>query len=370
MAVKQTLVAFTTAIFALAGISSRASGGELHQAAPDTETYGAPVARDVRNLGHEEWRVRVQATRALRKAGASALPAIRGALKSDDAEVRMRARQLIDAITNDLVLAGMGHTLIADTYGNRIVEVDRNGQEVWTLAGLKQPVVAQPLGRDRVLVAEREGGRVSVVDRKTKKAVWVLEGLERVWFAHRLANGNTLITSCGEELFSPGKVIEVDRDKKVVWEMGDLQAPRSCHRLEGGNTLIVERKLNRVIEVDKDKKIVWKVEKLNAPLHAVRLKNGHTLICEWSPARVVEVDANGKRVWAFSKGLEGTGDAVRLAHGHTLITDFSTSRVLQVDRSGDVVWEYRRLNMPCAAIRLPLNSPKDPAVARPSEKDE
>jgi hypothetical protein len=320
----------------------------------------------IRQLGDDQWRTRESASRRLRKVGAPALPALKIALRSKDLEVRTRAEHLLQVISRDVAFSRMGNTLIADTYGGRVVEVDKKGEEIWALDDLREPVVAQRLADGKTVIAEREGGgKVAICDRAGKR-LWEMSGLGTVWCANRLPGGNVLITSCGSDLFSKGRVIEVNRDRKIVWEKKNLDAPRSCQRLPNGNTLIVERKAERVIEVDKAGKTVWKVEELNAPLSATRLPGGNTLISEWKPGRVVEVDRRGKIVWKFSAGLSGTSSAQRLANGHTLITDFGSNRVLQVDSAGKVIWEHARLNSPCCAVRLE-KSGKPSLSAAPSK---
>ncbi len=329
----------------------------------------ARIVKLIQGLGADEWRTRENATDALRAIGEPALAGLKEATRSTDAEVRARAGQLVREIERELVLARMGLTLIADTYGGRVIEIDAKGTVRWSITGLNQPVSVQRLSGGRTLVAERAGGRVTVYGRD-KKVLWRMADLGHVWCAVRLPNGNTLITSCGAELFSQGKVIEVDKDKKVVWETAELAAPRSCQRLANGHTLIVERANNRVIEMDKDKKIVWKKEGLNAPLGATRLANGNTLISEWSPPRILEVNAKGEPVWRFGRDLGGTGDAQRLPGGHTLITDFVKNRIIQVDAKGNLIWEYAGLHSPCAAVRLEKKkAPREKGAGSEEKKD-
>jgi hypothetical protein len=334
---------------------------------PEPDAAAAKIARLVAELGHDDWAVREQASAALRALGEPALAALEPAAKSPDPEVRARAGELLLQIRRDLAFSRMGNTLIAETYADRVVEVDREGQEVWVLDGLDKPVVAQRFGAGLTLVAEREGGRVTVFDRD-KQPLWRMENLGRVWHAQRLANGHVLMTCCGEELFSDGRVVEVDENKKTVWEAKDLAAPRSCQRLADGRTLIVERKKDRVIELDREGQVVWKAEGLHAPLFAARLAGGNTLVAEWSPARAVELDKDGKEVWSFAAGLSGTSTAQRLAGGETLVTDFGTGRVVQVDPKGEAVWEKSGLNSPCWGMRLeraPEADPKAPGAAGP-----
>ncbi|GAB3920844.1 hypothetical protein [Mucilaginibacter myungsuensis] len=86
------------------------------------------------------------------------------------------------------------------------------------------------------------------------------------WAAIRLKNGNTLITDENE-----WRTFEVNAKKETVWEFNcktDLpaqyqfaSAPQTCTRLANGNTIFTSRGENgkgpQMIEVTKDKKVVW-----------------------------------------------------------------------------------------------------------------
>src|SRR5262245_51218218 len=52
----------------------------------------------VAQLGHDDFSVREEATKKLAEIGRPAVPAVREAAKSNDAEVRMRARRILDKI--------------------------------------------------------------------------------------------------------------------------------------------------------------------------------------------------------------------------------------------------------------------------------
>jgi len=119
-----------------------------------------------------------------------------------------------------------GNTLITEYLGNRIIEIDNDGNIVWQKTGLGQPAEAE-----------------------------------------RLENGNTLIV---EEI---GRVIEVDNSGAIVWQKTGLYGPLDAERLDNGNTLIVETPGNRVIEVDNSGAIVWQKTGLNNPRDAERLIN-------------------------------------------------------------------------------------------------
>jgi hypothetical protein len=76
-----------------------------------------------------------------------------------------------------------GHTLVGCTHGNFVVEVDRDGKEVWRLANADLPI---PLLKDCCGV-------------------------------QRLASGNTVVTSYGAGKADEVKMVEVTPQKRLVW---------------------------------------------------------------------------------------------------------------------------------------------------------
>lgn len=81
-----------------------------------------------------------------------------------------------------------GNTLIGTGDGHRVVEVDKDGKEVWSLNETDVPGV---------------------------KLAWVT-------MAERLPNGNTLIVNCHAGPENP-QIIEVTPDKKLVWSFKDFE---------------------------------------------------------------------------------------------------------------------------------------------------
>lgn len=100
---------------------------------------------------------------------------------------------------------------------------------------------------------------------KDFKEIWSYS-IPQPWAAIRLKNGNTLITDEHDWLTR-----EVNSKGETVWEFNcktDLpdqfkltSAPQSCTRLANGNTIFTSRgqqgKGSQMIEVTKDKKLVW-----------------------------------------------------------------------------------------------------------------
>jgi len=98
---------------------------------------------------------------------------------------------------------------------------------------------------------------------KNFKEIWKYE-IATPWAAIRLKNGNTLITDEKDILTR-----EVNSRKETVWELkpGDLPEAyrfintQTCTRLANGNTIICSRGENgkgpQLVEVTPDKKVVW-----------------------------------------------------------------------------------------------------------------
>lgn len=107
-------------------------------------------------------------------------------------------------------------------------------------------------------------GRVVEYDRHFKE-IWSYK-TPKPWAALRLKNGNTLITDEADMATR-----EVNKKGDIVWEFNcktDLpaqyqftSAPQTCTRLANGNTIFTSRgqdgKGPQLIEVTRDKKVVW-----------------------------------------------------------------------------------------------------------------
>ena len=212
-----------------------------------------------------------------------------------------------------------GNILISDTGKDRVLEVDRGGNVIWSSeewsegtgrlsdgSHLCYPNDAEETTGERILISDRNNNRMVEVDREGK-IVWLYDRLKHCHDADRLINGNTMVSSSDEN-----KVFEIDPDGKVVWSYGDgspemLNWPRDSDRLENGNTLITDSKNSRIIEVDKNGKIAWSFDLgyFGMPYEADRLSNGNTLISIQQRRQVIEVDPSGSIVWGFRNYLQG-----------------------------------------------------------------
>ena len=262
-----------------------------------------------------------------------------------------------------------GNTLIADAgdecrRGSEIMEVDPYGQIVWTYTRdlvFAHSAERQPNGNtlitdttnNRVLEVDYEGNTVFSSDEWGNGTGTLSDGshIEYPNDAHRLEDGSLLVTDRNND-----RCLICDEAGNVLWEYSDgIRLPHNADRLPAGNFIIADSDQNRVIEVTPEKKVVWSYgdqegdETLTWPRDADRLPNGHTLICDSKASQVLEIDQDRNVVWRFSVPyFANFYDADKLENGNVLITDQQHARVIEVDAFGHIVWEFRnnRLVLP------------------------
>jgi len=237
-------------------------------------------------------------------------------------------------------LAG-GHTLIADEgsptslAGGRAIEVDSLGRLVWAYVKCDVPGLhtARRLANGNTLLSSSLGDKVIEVNRDGD-TVWTdSSNLSYPNEAYRLAGGNTLITER-----DASRIIEVTPQRLVVWSYTNLDGPHNGNRLANGHTLISDSENNRVVEVDSSGAVVWQYATgLHWPRSAERLGNGNTLIADSHNQRIIEVDSSGTIVWSVNN-LREPFAAVRLGNGNTLVS--AGPQVLELTPLDSVVWRY------------------------------
>ena len=227
-----------------------------------------------------------------------------------------------------------GNTLVAEFINNRIIEVTPDKEIVWEYTDVVTPMETLRLENGNTLITDAGKGRVIEVT-PDKELVWeysieVPRG-RAINNVRRLANGNTLISSCAMTEGNVSCVVEVAPDNEIVWEYNEAIWPSLGQRLENGNTLMTDMKNPRVIEVTPDGEIVWEYsgEELASPYVALRLKNGNTLIGDQKNPRVIEVTPDKEIVWEYYTFTSPAGFE-RLENGNTLIGDFFKNRVIEV----------------------------------------
>jgi sugar lactone lactonase YvrE len=206
-----------------------------------------------------------------------------------------------------------GNILISDTTNNRILEVNRQGNVVWTSESwhgdqgtlsdgsrFDYPNDAEETPEGRILVSDRNNDRILEFDREGR-IFWAYDKLIRPHNADRLANGHTMVADSEANI-----VKEIDPKGNVVWSYGDgstktLHWPRDADRLPNGNTLIADSKNHRIIEVNRRGKMVWsyKIPHPSHPYEADPLPDGNILISNQFFHAAMEIDRGGNVVWLF-----------------------------------------------------------------------
>ncbi len=233
-----------------------------------------------------------------------------------------------------------GNTLISDgrifTLNDaHALEVDSLGRLVWAYIKCDVPFLhtTRRLANGNTLLSSSSGNRVIEVDR-AGDTVWTMtSGLDYPNDAYRLANGNTLITDRNND-----RVIEVNHQRDIVWSYDNLHAPHNGTRLANGNTLVCDGHNDRVLEVDTSGTVVWQYATgLSWARCAQRLPNGNTLIADSYHNRVIEVDTLNTIVWTAT-GLPTPYTAQRLDNGNTVVS--TTTGVVELTPAGSTVWQY------------------------------
>jgi hypothetical protein len=222
-----------------------------------------------------------------------------------------------------------GRLLICDTDAHRVIEVDPKGNVLtWSFGrqgvpaagkeGLNRPRSAQALANGNLLIADQNNQRVVEITR-SGEPVWSYEGVERLtspYHAERLDNGHTLIADWGAHV-----LLEVTPGGEVVWQFGDrkvsgndathLSFPEYVHRLANGNTLVADTRNDRVLEISPDGQVTWELDgkgeiKFTSPTCVYRLKDNHTVVIHSQNRQLLEVDKYLKLYWKFMLPFEKT----------------------------------------------------------------
>jgi outer membrane protein assembly factor BamB len=121
-----------------------------------------------------------------------------------------------------------GHYLVAHEAEHAVREYDPAGNVVWEHNVGSRVYSALRLPSGNTLIGAGDGHRVVEVDRDGKE-VWSLNendlpGMKLVWvtMVDRLPNGNTLVVNCHAGPENP-QIVEVTSEKKLVWSFKDFE---------------------------------------------------------------------------------------------------------------------------------------------------
>lgn len=211
----------------------------------------------------------------------------------------------------------VGYFLLPDPKRRRVlfVHVPANHEIVWQInfeeALCQEPVSAQFLPDQQILIADRKGHRVFVCNRFGRKT-WSYDNSSS---DHHALNHPIKAVYCLNEAQEPiylivdqghHRVLRVNAKQEIEWSYGQrgqagksegfLDSPSDIQRTAQGTYLITDTNNHRVIEVNPmTQKIVWEAqprEKLKFPISAQRHPNGRTLILDGGNHRILEIDSN------------------------------------------------------------------------------
>jgi hypothetical protein len=254
-----------------------------------------------------------------------------------------RNGEQIDLAKLDVAQRLLGYTLLAEMdirgVNGKVVELGPDKKPRWSIEGLRQPMDAQVLGNDRVLITEYQSSQVT--ERNFKGEILWRKSLSGVsanpTSAQRLVNGNTFIASRRQ-------ILEVDRTGKEVFSYtrstNDIM---SAQKLRNGQIAFITQ-AGMFVRLDPTEKKEVKSFAVG-PLqlfgtHFEVLANGHILVPLYSNARIVEYDQDGKLVWEAGASTPPTC-LHRLPNGNTLVGSMLNQQVVELNQSGKQVWDYQ-----------------------------
>lgn len=242
----------------------------------------------------------------------------------------------------------LGHTVVVLLDLGRVMELAVGDNQVrWQLNDLRFPLDVQPVGHDRLLVAEYHGNRVTERDVKSGDVKWE-KAITGPLVAQRLPNGNTFIATDTE-------LIEYDRGDKEVFHIVKNAGERimKAMKLANGEIAVLTSDA-RIMRLDvRGKELNSFAISLGTRLYGGRihmLANGHVLMPHNNENKVVEYDATGKTTWEVN--VEQPVAATRLPNGNTLVTTMLPQRgAVEFDAQGREQWSYRSTTRVTRAVR-------------------
>jgi HEAT repeat protein len=157
-----------------------------------------------------------------------------------------------------------GHTFIV--LRNQLLEVDRDGKEVFTYNRPNHDLMAAQKLRDGRIVCMTHNGVCLWLDASGKEVKsFRVTGNFHQGNIDVLPNGRVLVPHTWNN-----KVIEYDIDGKAVWQ-ANVQQPTSAVRLSNGHTLIASQGWPaKLLELDRTGKVVWENQPASRPSRVKR----------------------------------------------------------------------------------------------------
>ncbi|SRR5579875_166399 len=227
----------------------------------------------------------------------------------------------------------LGFTVICDLQGNRVYEVDRQGNLRWAIANnIGGPVDARVLPGNRVLIAEYGADRVTERD-FSGRILWEKHIANPV-NVQRLPNGHTFVATMN------GPIVEFDRAGNETAHFNNPAGPNQAAQRMRNGTIIALTQNGQCCILDTAGKLLktFASGQQNGIGCLDVTSNGRILVTHQQRNKVVEYDMEGKTLLEVDapNPISATG----LPNGHILVASQNDQRVYEVDRSGKIVWEH------------------------------
>ncbi len=212
-----------------------------------------------------------------------------------------------------------------------VMELDNNGKVRWEIAELMYPVHVSKHRRDRVMISEYQGNRVTERD-LTGKVYFDKRVAGQVVSAERLPNGNIFIVTRNQILELDSKGAEIRNIPRPQYDC------LSAKKMKDGKIHMVSStgwfyKLNASgKEIDK-----FSIGVVSTPLgfNAHFLPKGGVIVPDYSNNKVREYDASGKMTWEATVTLPGS--VVRMSNGNTLVATRGSNHLIEINKAGKEV---------------------------------
>jgi hypothetical protein len=284
-----------------------------------------------------------------------------------------------------------GNILIADQFNNRVIEIDKKGEIVWSWGLGPHDFSAnsalgvndtERVGNDTLMAATGIPPKVDPFCKKgcpDNRVMLVEPNGNIAWQYGQFGvsgSGPNELNAPVQATWTPNKtvyitdqsnqrIIEVDMKKNILWQYGmtgvagsgfdELNSPNSAEVLDNGNILIADEGNNRVIEVDKATKGIVATftaqGTLNAPAFASLLPSGQILIADGGSNRVVAVDKSDTVKFQYVTNTQtgsnpnpAPSQAVKTMKGDIVISDQFNNRVIVINMAQKLLAQYGTLN--------------------------
>jgi HEAT repeat protein len=246
----------------------------------------------------------------------------------------------IDLARVDLSRREHGYTLVVENYNpatnnGRVLEIDSAGKVRFEIKGIYYPYDAKVMRNGNVLLVESNGNRVVERD-KSGREVWG-RFYNGSFSVQPLRNGNVFI-ACRNQL------LEATREGKLVVNrfVGGNQV-LAAKRFRDGSIAYVDYggnyyRLDRTGKQVKTMRLPW----FNFSLNGAEILPGDRVVVSVSNFnKVIEFDGTGRQVWECAVTAPLT--PFRLSNGHTLVASNFNMQITEIDRSGKIVKEMKGL---------------------------